>query len=241
MHPHAARHLGQVRADRAGNTIAAETPDAGGARPAASAARRPATALDVLKHLRSCVLIWSTIVLAMLIWASYEMLRPKVEKWMTPKDAIHVFSPIGDRSWYEEYSQKLRELDRANDTLYLEIYGKPDSPGLEDLKKRKYDIEGQAIILQATLQTSLQSAAQMFLTLLQNGKLLAKALDVEKGELTMIPTPYWKSMSIVGEQLDELGGAGSHHYRSLLIGENPCYAIATNMQALRCTLPLATP
>jgi hypothetical protein len=177
----------------------------------------------------------------MLIWASYEMLRPKVEKWMTPVDAIHVFSPVGVRSWYEEYSQKLRDLDRANNTLYLEIYGKTDSPGLEDLKKRKYDIEGQAIILKATRQTNLQSAAQMFLSLLQNGKLLAKALDVEKGELAMIPTPSWKSMYIVGEQLDELGGAGSHHYRSLLIGENPCYSIATNMQALRCTLPLATP
>jgi hypothetical protein len=180
-------------------------------------------------------------VLAMLVWASYEMLRPKVEKWMNPIEATRVFSPVGNRSWYEEYSQKLKELDRANETLYLEIYGKPDSPGLEDLKKRKYDIEGQAIILKATLQTNLQSAAQMFLNLLQNGKLLAKALDIEKGELTMIPTPYWKSMSIVGEQLDELGGAGSRHYRSLLIGENPCYTIATNMQALRCALPLVTP
>jgi hypothetical protein len=164
-----------------------------------------------------------------------------VEKWMTPVEAIHVFSPIGDRSWYEEYSQKLRDLVRANETLYLETYGKPDSPGLEDLKKRKYEVEGQLIILKATQQTSLQSVSRMISNLLSNGKLIAKALDVEKGDLTMIPTSYWKSMSIGGEQLDELGGTGSHHYRSLLVGENPCYAIATNMQALRCTLPLATP
>ena len=144
-------------------------------------------------------------------------------------------------SSYEEYSQKLRDLDRVNDTLYLEIYRNPDSPALEELKKRKYEVEGQAIILKSTLQANLQSQAQMILSLLLNGKLLARALDIEKGELTMIPTAYWKSMSIGGEQLDELAGAGSHHYRSLLVGENPCYAIATNMQVLRCTLPLVTP
>ena len=35
-------------------------------------------------------------------------------------------------------------------------------------------------------------------------------------------------------------GELSNHLLAYPVGENPCYAIATNMQALRRTVPLAT-
>lgn len=179
--------------------------------------------------------------LAMLIWASYEGLRPKVTNWMTPMEAIQAFAPANLGASFGEYSRKLSNLEHANETLYLEIYGKPDSPELESIKHRKQNIEGQILVLKATLSTNYQTSTKMIYQLLYTGKLLAKAYDVDTGELMIIPVEYWKLMKLLGEQLSEAGGIGFHHYRNLLVGENPCYSVATRVQAVRCTLPLATP
>jgi hypothetical protein len=197
--------------------------------------------LDVLKHPRACVVILSVTVLAMLIWASYEGLRPRVTNWMTPMEAIQAFAPANLGASFVEYSRRLSDLEHANETLYLEIYGKPDSPELESIKHRKHDVEGQILILKATLSTNYQTATRMIYQLLYSGKLLAAAYDVDTDQFMIIPIEYWQSIELLGEQLSEAGGIGFHHYRNLLVGENPCYSVATRVQAVHCTLPLATP
>jgi hypothetical protein len=177
----------------------------------------------------------------MVIWASYEALRPRVKNWMTPMEAIQVFAPADLGASFGEYSRKLADLEHTNETLYLQIHGKPASPELEVLKQRKYEIEGQIIILRATLSTNQQTASRLLYNLLYNGRLLAEGYEVDENELTIIPTEYWKSMKLLGEQLSEAGGIGFHRYKNVSVAENPCYALETKMQALRCRLPLTRP
>jgi hypothetical protein len=181
------------------------------------------------------------IVLAMLIWASYEGLRPRVTNWMTPIEAIRVFTTPALGASFEEYLRKLNDLQHADETLYLQIHEKPDSPELEGLKHRKHDIEGQILVLRATLSTNQQSASWLIYNGLDFGTLLAEGYDADKEELTIIPTQYWKSMRLLSDQLSEAGGIGFHHYRNLMFGKNPCYAPEAKLQAIRCRLPLAGP
>jgi hypothetical protein len=192
--------------------------------------------------LRFSVILWCFIVTMVLIWASYEtFIRPRVEKWMVFMEAIRVFVPADVRTSFEDYSQKIIDLERNTKALSAQIYGKPDSPELEDLKKRLYDIQGPYNFLNEQRRISKEPVVNNIHDQLKDGKILANAYDVENETLTIIPTQYWYSMNIGGEQLNEAGGPGFHHYRSLLLGQNPCYATASNIQALRCTFPLARP
>jgi hypothetical protein len=75
--------------------------------------------------------------LAMLAWASYEALRPRVTNWMTPIEAFQVVAPADLGASFGEYSRKLNDLERADETLYLQIHGKLDPAELEILKNRK--------------------------------------------------------------------------------------------------------
>ena len=192
-------------------------------------------------NLRCFVAIAGIVVLPALIWASYEALRPRVKNWMTPIEAIRVFTTPALGASFEGYLRKLNDLQHADETLYLQIHGKPDSPELGSLKHRKHDIEGQILVLRATLSTNQQSASWLIYNLLDVGSLLAEGYDADNEEITVIPTQYWKSMRLLGDQLSEAGGIGFHHYRNLMFGKNPCYAPETRIQAVRCRLPPAGP
>lgn len=156
-------------------------------------------------------------------------------------EAIQVFTTPALGASFGEQLRKLNDLQHADETLYLQIHGRSDSPELEILKRHKQDIEGQILVLRATLNTNEQTATRMIYGGLNGGILLAHAYDADKNEVTIIPTANWKSMKLLGEQMSEAGGLGFHHYTNLLFGENPCYAPDTKIQALRCRLPLAGP
>ena len=155
-------------------------------------------------------------------------------------EAIQVFT-IPALGSFGEQLRKLNDLKHADETLYLEMYKKPDSPELESLKHYKEDIQGQILVLRATLSTNQYTATRMIYDVLYDGRLLAQAYDPEKNVLTIIPTANWKSMKLLGEHMSEAEGLGFHHYTNLLFGKNPCYAPDSKMQALRCRLPLARP
>lgn len=197
--------------------------------------------MPVKGNLRCYVPVATIVALALLVWASYEALRPRVKNWMTPIEAIQVFTTPALGASFGEYLRKLNDLQHADETLFLQIHGKPDSPELEILTHRKQDIEEQILVLRATLSTNQQTATRIIYNVLYGGRLLAQAYDTDKNELTIIPTANWRSIKLLGEQMSEAEGLGFHHYKNLLFGENPCYAPETQVQRLRCRLALARP
>lgn len=148
--------------------------------------------------------------------------KVSVEKWLSPIDAVDIFIPEHIRHDFTYLAQKIKKLEKDFGNLSEQIDNIPqdkhDTLEFSELWERR-SIIGRELNKTKTQKSHLSPDIVLNLVdQLKSGKLLGKAYDRDKRESVIIPVDQWQFLQIGGEELNEVGGQGTH-YAGLQIGK----------------------